>query len=187
MSAQQRALVCQPANLLDTQRPGHRPPAAPAAQVFIDPITGLPYNRGFLQILRRNVEGGGRRDDLQHTSYRIVAGMNGQLERRLVVRHVLSVRADQLRRDLFERLLGPPPRPRARRHRQSGHGRRRSDLPFGAAGGMRDPTCVPWDIFALGQVTPAALTYLQTPGLQRGVTQQSIANASLTGDLGAGG
>src|SRR6185503_18480849 len=74
MSAQQRALVCQPANLLNA---GGTTGGVPA--VFIDPISGTPYNRAVLQILRRNVEGGGRRDDLQHTSYRIVAGMNGQL------------------------------------------------------------------------------------------------------------
>ena len=33
---------------------------------------GNPYNRAFAQILRRNVEGGGRQDDLEHTAYRIV-------------------------------------------------------------------------------------------------------------------
>ncbi len=34
---------------------------------FVDPTTGSTYNRGFAQILRRNVEGGARQDDLQHT------------------------------------------------------------------------------------------------------------------------
>ena len=82
LSAQQRALVCA-AGQFDrrptARRSASRRRARRRRQVFIDPITGTPYNRGFLQILRRNVEGGGRRDDLQHTSYRIVAGMNGQL------------------------------------------------------------------------------------------------------------
>ena len=41
-------------------------------------------------------------------------------------------RPDQLRPDLPQRLLGRPPRPRARRGRQSEHARRRSGLPFGA-------------------------------------------------------
>ena len=47
---------------------------------FIDPTTGNPYFRGFAQILRRNVEGGPRQDDLQHTEYRLVAGMRGDLD-----------------------------------------------------------------------------------------------------------
>ena len=46
---------------------------------FIDPTTGSTYNRGFAQILRRNVEGGPRQDDLQHTSYRAVLGIKGDL------------------------------------------------------------------------------------------------------------
>ena len=50
-----------------------------------------------------------------------------------------------------------------------------------------DPSCVPWDIFATGQVTPAALAYLQTPGFQRGNVQQTVASASLTGNLGEWG
>ena len=43
---------------------------------------------------------------------------------------------------------------------------------------------MPCDIFATGQVTPAALAYLQTPGFQRGTTEQTVANASITGNLG---
>jgi outer membrane receptor protein involved in Fe transport len=187
MSAQQRALVCQPANLLTANglSVNQRPPGTPPA-VFIDPITGTPYNRAVLQILRRNVEGGGRRDDLQHTSYRIVAGMNGQLNDAWsydmyyqfgqtnfaeTYSNDFSVRRLTLALDVIDdpTVAGVQPICRS------------------AQAGGSDPSCVPWDIFATGQVTPAALTYLQTPGLQRGVTQQSIANASVTGDLGSWG
>jgi outer membrane receptor protein involved in Fe transport len=56
-----------------------------------------------------------------------------------------------------------------------------------AQAGGSDPACVPWDIFALNSVSPAALTFLSTPGLQRGVLQESVANASVTGDLGSWG
>ena len=132
------------------------------------------------------MEGGGRRDDLQHTNYRIVAGMRGELSDGLVVRHVLSVRADQFRRDLYQRLLGHPPHPRDRRHRQSAT-RRASIRSAARSLNGTDPTCVPYDIFATGQVSQAALDYLQTPGFQRGTNQQTVASASLTGDLGAWG
>src|SRR5205814_1519547 len=76
MSAQQRALVCQPANLIDTTPADGLTGGTPA--VFLNP-NGTPYFRGFLQPLRRNVEGGGRQADLQHTDYRIVAGMRGDV------------------------------------------------------------------------------------------------------------
>jgi iron complex outermembrane recepter protein len=183
LSAQQRALVCQPANLFNA---GGTTGGVPA--VFIDPISGLPYTRALLQILRRNVEGGGRRDDLQHTSYRVVAGMNGQLNDSWsydtyyqfgqtnfaeTYSNDFSVRRLGLALDVIDdpTTVGVDPICRA------------------AQGGTNaaEPACVPWDIFATGQVSPAALTYLQTPGLQRGVTQQSVANASLTGDLGSWG
>jgi hypothetical protein len=50
-----------------------------------------------------------------------------------------------------------------------------------------DPQCVPWDIFATGQVSQAALNYLQTPGFQRGTNKQTVASASLAGNLGGWG
>jgi outer membrane receptor protein involved in Fe transport len=46
-----------------------------------------------------------------------------------------------------------------------------------------DPNCVPYNIWALGQVSPAALAYLQTPGFQSGNTTLDVLSASVTGDL----
>ena len=187
MSAQQRALVCQPANLLAANglSLNQNPPGTLPA-VFIDPITGLPYNRAVLQILRRNVEGGGRRDDRQHTNYRIVAGMNGTLSDAWsydmyyqfgqtnfadTYTNDFSVRRLTLALDVVDDPSQPGVQPICR----------------SAQAGGSDPSCVPWDIFALNSVSPGALTYLSTPGLQRGVLQESVANASLTGDLGTWG
>ena len=50
-----------------------------------------------------------------------------------------------------------------------------------------DPNCVPWDIFATGNVSPAALAYLQVPLFSRGITEETVANASFTGNLGGWG
>jgi outer membrane receptor protein involved in Fe transport len=47
-----------------------------------------------------------------------------------------------------------------------------------------DPNCVPYDIFALNSVSPGALNYLQTPGFQRGDTQETVAQANITAELG---
>ena len=45
--------------------------------VFTDPATGRTYNQAIAYIGRRNVEGGGRDDDIRHTDYRVVAGVRG--------------------------------------------------------------------------------------------------------------
>ena len=60
---------------------------------------------------------------------------------------------------------------------------RRSDLPLGrSTAPIRAAS--PTTSSRTGQVSPAALAYLQTPGFQRGTNQQTVANASLTGNLG---
>ena len=116
-------------------------------------------------------------------TYRIVAGMRGDLERGLVVRHVLPVRADQLRADLPERLLGHPSGPRDRRHRRSA--RRRASI-RSAARCSTAPirAACPGTSSPRARSSAAALAYLQTPGFQRGSVQQTVASASLTGNLG---
>jgi iron complex outermembrane receptor protein len=176
MSAQQRALVCQPANLINA---GGTTGGVPA--VFINP-NGTPYNRGFLQPLRRNVEGGGRTFDLQHTDYRIVAGMRGDLgggfSYEMYYQYGRVVYAQTTQNDFsVVRLtraldvLDNPATPGV-------------DPTCRSVLDGSDPNCVPYDIFATGQVTPAALAYLQVPGFLRGNTQESVANANITADLG---
>jgi len=192
LSAQQRAIVCAPYNLLSSADiPGQAPSTVggdanngvvSAPHVFLDPVTGLPYFRGFAQILRRNVEGGGRRDDLQHTNYRIVAGMRGDLsdvwsydmyyyfaQTNFAETYSNDFSVTRLRRalDVVDNPAVPGIQPVCR-----------STLDG------TDPACVPYDIFATGQVTPAALAYLQTPAFKRGTNQQTVASASLTGNLG---
>src|SRR5690606_10981964 len=80
LSAQQLAIVCAPDNLLSDASGATVGGTGDPALTFTDPLTGATYQRGFLQILRRNVEGGGRRDDLQHVEYRVVAGVRGDID-----------------------------------------------------------------------------------------------------------
>jgi len=211
MSAQQRAQVCVAAvyNPLDAnparagnvsnfgnlvgQTPvfgadpdGAGPLRAPllgftAPGVFINP-NGTPYNRGILQPLRRNVEGGGRQADLQHTDYRIVAGLRGDLGGgfsyemyyqygRVVYAQTyfndFSVTRLNRALDVLDNPATPGVDPTCR------------SVLDGS-----DPNCLPYDIFATGQVTPGVLAYLQTPGFIRGNTQETVANANITADLG---
>jgi len=191
LSAQQRGILCDRENLLVSADPARAfdvvgnsgPGAVPA--VFIDPTTGLPYTRGFAQILRRNVEGGGRQDDLQHTSFRIVAGMRGDLndvwsydtyyqyaQTNFAQTYLNDFSVTRLTRalDVIDNPNTPGVDPVCRSVLDG-----------------TDPNCVPYDIFATGQVNPAALAYLQVPLLSRGSVSQTVANASLTGNLGSYG
>ncbi|MEA3015221.1 MAG: iron complex outerrane recepter protein [Sphingomonadales bacterium] len=191
LSAQQRSLLCDAENLVTSTTVTGYPlvasqsPGAP--QVFFDPTTGLPYTRGFAQILRRNVEGGGRRDDLQHTNYRIVAGMRGELspawsydmyyqfaQTNFAETYTNDFSVTRLTRaiDIVDDPRTPGVDPICR-----------------SVLNGTDLSCIPYDIFATGQLTPGSpvLNYLQTPGFQRGTNQQTVASASLTGDLSSWG
>jgi outer membrane receptor protein involved in Fe transport len=149
---------------------------------------GGTFTKGIAYIGRRNVEGGGRDDDIRHTDYRIVAGMRGDVAR--------GISYDA--------------------YYQSGHTLRQEtyfndfsvvNLNFAldavsvdAAGNIVAPNapgstivcrgvalgepaasgCVPYNVFREGGVTQDALGYLQTPGFQRGSITETIAHADFT-------
>lgn len=132
---------------------------------------------------RRNVEGGGRVDDLRHTDYRIVTGMKGKIADGITYdvygqlgRALLSERySNDFSRIRLNRALNVVNTP--------GGPVCAAALPD-ANGIVQDANCVPYDIFNPGGVTDAALAYLQTPGLRKGQTTQYVVSGSLTADLG---
>ncbi|NBU29416.1 MAG: TonB-dependent receptor, partial [Caulobacteraceae bacterium] len=134
-----------------------------------------------MYIARRNVEGGGRQDDLRYQSYRGVIGVRGQL-------------SDAWSYDL----AGQYSRVQLSRTYKNDFSITRLSRAIDVVnvGGTptcrsvvngTDPNCVPWNIFTIGGVTDAALDYLQTPGIQRGATTQQVVSGSVAGDLGAYG
>jgi outer membrane receptor protein involved in Fe transport len=202
LSASQKASICDTENLLVSPLPGDAftvvgnvaaenaaraarnigEPLLPTTPFnFIDPLTGNPYNRAFAQILRRNVEGGPRRDDLQHTSYRAVLGVKGDLSpawsydayyqygrTNFAETYFNDFSVTRLTRAL-DVVTGPDGTPVCR-----------STLDGS------DPNCVPYDIFSPGTtpVSQAAVNYLGVPGFQRGVVTEQVASAYLSGALG---
>lgn len=136
-------------------------------------------------IFRRNVEGGGRQDDLRHTSYRGVVGVKGELPwsknwnydafmqyGKVVYQETYKndfsiTRASRAMNVVTDPATGQP----ACQSKVDG----------------TDPNCVPYNIWSLGGVNNAALAYLQTPGFQKGYTSQSVQGASVSADLGAYG
>ena len=133
---------------------------------------------------RRNVEGGGRQDDIGHESIRATAGFRGELSSSwsydAYIQHGTSKRNSTFGRDFSITRLG-----------------RALDVRTDTRPGLAttgtpqcesfidgtDPACVPWNIFQLGGVTPEALAYVQTPGFIRAEARQQIFHTDFTGDL----
>ncbi|SMF62019.1 TonB-dependent receptor domain-containing protein [Allosphingosinicella indica] len=182
LSPAQLALVCQDANLVrpfdDPATPEDESDAPPID--FVDPVTGNTYNRGVFQILRRNVEGGPRQDDLQHTNFRTLIGVKGDIS------PAWSYDAYYLygRVNFAQTYLNEFSATRLTRA---------VDVVTNPATGApvcrsvldgTDPNCIPYDVFARNSVSDAALNYLSIPGFARAVVDQSVASASITGLLG---
>jgi iron complex outermembrane receptor protein len=126
-----------------------------------------------LFIGRRNVEGGGRVDDLEHTDWRAVLGVKGKIAEGWdydASWQYSLVNLGESQQNYFStakidnalNVVNGPNGPQC----------------------VIGPPCVPYNIFSLGQVTPAALNYLQVPGLQQGQITQMIVDVNATGDLG---
>lgn len=203
LGAAQFAAICDDENLLVSPLPGNafttvgnvaaenqaridrnigEPLLPTTAFDFVDPLTGDTYQRGFAQILRRNVEGGPRRDDLQHTSYRAVLGVKGDLSPAwsydAYYQYGRTNFAETYFNDFSVTRLG-----------------RALDVVTGPDGVTpvcrstldgTDPNCVPYDILSPGTVAPSAasVAYLATPGFQRGIVSTQVASAYVSGSLG---
>jgi outer membrane receptor protein involved in Fe transport len=159
------------------------PGAAPIN--FID-SQGNSYNQAFLQVLRRNVEGGPRRSDLQHTNYRAVLGTKGDLS------SAWSYDAYyQYGRSNYSQIYSNEfSVARLNRAMNVVTDNRAGSTTFGQAVCRSvidgsDPACVPYNVFAgAGGVSPAAIAYLSATGFQKGMTSEQVANVSFTGLLG---
>ena len=190
MSAQARARVCAPGNVINgflgsfplAQSAVFNPsPAAPPV-VFTDG-QGTAYNIGYFNLLRRNVEGGPRISDLTHTEWRGVLGARGDLDK------VWSYDAyfqyghtdyEQVYRNEFS----------ARRLNEALNvtiDNRPGSGTFGqpvcrSVLDNTDAACVPYDIF--GTPSASAVNFLNVFGVITGKTSEQIADANITGALG---
>lgn len=182
LSLDQRNVVCDPANLVTRTTETGFPLVDEGAppQVFFDPTTGAPYNKGFFQALRRNVEGGGRRSDLQHTAFRIVGGLKGEIS------PVWSYDASYVfGRTNYKQVYF--------NEFSASRLNNATDVVVDPRTGLNacrvfvsgiDTNCRPYDMFGLGAVTQDALNYVSIPGFQTGNTQERVFNANFTGQLG---
>ena len=150
------------------------------SQTFKDAFGITPTTNGDLIIGKRNVEGGGRDDDIRHTAFRGVLGVKGDVGKywdydvfvqtgKVIYQETYKNDFSKIRTARALDVVSDP---------VTGQPVCQSKLDG------TDPNCVPYNIFNPGGVTPAAVAYLSTPGLKKGGTQQSVQGATLTSDLG---
>ena len=131
-----------------------------------------------VQIGRRNVEAGFRQDEFSHRSYRVLLGVKGDLNS--VWNY--DVNAQWGNTDSHERLSN-----------DISNSRLANALNVVSLNGAptcqsvvdgTDPSCVPYNIFAAGGVTQAALNYIRANGAQNGYARQYDFGGQVVGDLG---
>jgi outer membrane receptor protein involved in Fe transport len=131
-----------------------------------------------LNIGRRNVEGGGRQSDFRHTSYRIVAGLKGELNSTWSYDGYLQYGTTILQTQALNYFLNSRIARALIVHNVNGVPTCQSVIDGS------DPSCVPYNMWKIGGVTPAALNYLQAPSLARGTTTERVAHLDFVGKLG---
>jgi outer membrane receptor protein involved in Fe transport len=139
----------------------------------------------FLLVGRRNVEGNPRRDDLEHSSLRFVAGTKGSMNSAWDYDFYGQLAINQLSED-YQNDVSISRVRNALDVVDDGAG---NPVCRSVVNGV-DPTCVPWNIWQpqLGNnITDDALNYIRVPLVQRGEVQQKILHFDTTGDLGAYG
>jgi len=138
-----------------------------------------------LYIGRRNVEGGNRQDDIEHTDWREVLGVKGKINDAwsydASFQYGIVNLSDTYYNDVSTTKINY-----ALDVVNTPNGPECAVVAAGVTQGL-GLGCVPWNIFTPGGVTPAAANYIDAPGVIRGKITQTIVNADATGDLGAYG
>jgi iron complex outermembrane recepter protein len=127
---------------------------------------------------RRNVEGGGRQQDLRHTSLRGVFGIRGQIDD--IWRYDLSGQYSEV--SMENTYLNDFSTSRIGRALDVTVDARGRPVCRSVLDGS-DPSCVPWNVFQAGGVTQAALDYLQLPLFARGTTDQTVIGGYVAANL----
>lgn len=129
---------------------------------------------------RRNVEGGNRRQDLRHTSFRGVFGVEGDINDSWSY-NVSYQYGEVSMENTYQNDLGTSKIIRAL---DAVTDPATGDIVCRSVLNGTDPNCVPWNIFTTGAVTQDQLDYLVLPLFARGTTDQEVISLSVSGDLG---
>lgn len=192
LSAQQKLLICRTGNYvgeiptLDDN--GNLVSVLGSPTAFVDPVSGAIYHRALLLIALRNIDGRSIEDDLTHKSIRLLGGFKGDLGRGVSYDASYLFGRVSLDRQYLNNLsisrmskaldvVSDP---------STGQPVCRSVLiarSLGSSAPGADADCVPWDVFATGQVTPEATAYMTIPPSMRGSFREQVGNANATVEL----
>lgn len=193
LSAAQLAVACDSDNLINgflgsfplAQSASFNPDPGAAPITFFDAF-GNTYNQGYFTLLRRNVEGGPRRSNLGHQTFRAVLGSKGDLSPAWsydAYYQFARVGYSQVYENEFSIV-------RLRNALNVVTDTRAGSATFGqpvcrSVLDNTDVNCVPYNVFqGAGGVSQAAVNYLSATGIQSGETREQVFNLSFTGDLG---
>ncbi len=135
-----------------------------------------PHDMANVTVIKRNVEGGARYDNLSHTAYRLVGGLKGEISKawgydvwglqaqtRTSEEYVNDLSTVRMQDAL---IVDGDPNDESTWHCRSGN-----------------PRCAPWNVFKIGGVSQAAIDYISLPLLSTSQTRTQLINAELHGDL----
>ena len=126
-----------------------------------------------LLIGRRNIEGGGRLSSYEHTNYRVVGGVRGEL-------------FGPFKYDLYGSYYRTTFN-ESKNNYLSISGIQKALLVGGTAANpvcLSGGSCVPYNIFNTGAITPAMVNSLGLRGTSTGATTERIIEGTITGSLG---
>src|SRR5258706_9746619 len=130
-------------------------------------------------ISRRNVDGGGRVDDIRLTSFRDVLGVKGTVANRWDYDTYFQTSRVIYNEAYFHSF-------------SNSRGLRALDVVPNPANGApvcasvlngSDPNCVPYNVWSPTGVTPAALAYLEVPGFQKATVSQQVIGGTVSANL----
>jgi iron complex outermembrane recepter protein len=124
---------------------------------------------------RRDVEGGDRINDLTHTSFRLVAGVKGEI----IDGWKFDTYAMEGLTDLTNYGTGNFSKTNLSNALDVVIGPGGTPVCASGANG-----CVPYNVFKIGGVTQAALNYVDIPTLIAGSSEERVWDGNITGDLG---
>jgi iron complex outermembrane receptor protein len=133
-----------------------------------------------LVIGRRNIEGGGRQSSYEHDNYRAVVGARGEVPEFEGWKY--DVYGSYYYTSLFQSNQNFLSQARIQNALQvisvNGVPTCKSVI------AQTDTSCVPYNIFNQGGVTPVQVAYLNSLGTEHGTVEETIFQANLNGDLG---
>lgn len=150
-----------------------------ASRPFVDGNRTRPVT-----VLRRNVEGGPRNQDLRHTTFRGVFGFRGDINDswRYDVYGLYSEVSmeNTYNNDLSNTKIENALDAVAVTDSETGE----TSITCASVVDETDTNCVPWNIWETGGVDPAAPEYMTLPLFARGTTDQKVFSGYLAGSLG---